>query len=143
MNIPTIILSNSPEIIIMVGYPGSGKTTIANHIINNNNNYVHIQSNNFKSNIKKMIKYSLQYINNNQSIIFDGTNNTIQKRHLYIELSHKYNYNIRCIHLTNSLSTSFKFNKLRKNEIPKVAYFIYKKYYEEPNIIEGFKLQKI
>ena len=38
--IPEISLSDDFEIIIMMGYPGSGKSTIAKHISDTNDNYI-------------------------------------------------------------------------------------------------------
>ena len=49
--------SITPEIIIMMGYPGSGKTTIAQEICNDPN-YIHIKGDDYKSNTSKMIKAS-------------------------------------------------------------------------------------
>lgn len=140
-NIPTInVCSNS--IIILVGYPGSGKTTLAESICNTGD-YIHINSDEFKSNTNKMIQYASKHMNNNQSIIFDATNSSIKKRNMYINLSNKHNFKTVCIHLTTQLSTCFKYNKLREKSIPKIAYSVYNKYFEEPTESEGFKLYTI
>jgi bifunctional polynucleotide phosphatase/kinase len=138
-----ISLFNDPEIIIMVGYPGSGKTTIAN-IICQNKKYILIESDVYKTS-KNMIKNSIIHIKNNKSIIFDATNNTIKKRKEYILLADKYNYHIQCIHVTTSIDLSYKRNKQRDDEkqILRIAYSVYTKYYEEPNENEGFKLNLI
>ena len=48
-----------------------------------------------------------------------------------------------CIHLTTKLSTCYKYNKLRDNPVPKIAYSIYNKYFEEPTESEGFTLYKL
>ena len=44
--------------------------------------------------------------------------------------------------MNTSLDVSYKRNKLRsdKKQVPKIAYSVYKKYYEEPNESEGFIL---
>ena len=139
--IPEIELSKEPEIIIMVGYPGSGKTTIVENICNKNKNYIAIHGDEYKT-AQKMIKASIEYILEKKSIIYDATNSSIKKRNLYIEFGKKHNYLIKCIHVSVSLDVSYDRSKLREDEkhIPRIAYSVYKKYYEEPTIEEGFTL---
>ena len=140
IEIPSIPLSISPEIIILVGYPGSGKSSIANNICNNKN-YVHIEGDIYKTS-SKMIKTSLPFIMESKSIIFDATHSSVKKRKEYVDLAKKYNYNIKCIHVATSLDISYKRNKLRsdKKQVPKIAYSVYDKYYEKPSENEGFTL---
>lgn len=138
--LPKIPLSDSPEMIIMVGYPGSGKSTIAENICKTAN-YVHIQGDIYKTS-SKMRKASLEYITQSKSIVFDATHSSIKKRKEFIDFSKKYNYQVKCIHVSTSLEISYKRNKTRCDEkhVPKIAYSVYKKHYEEPNEEEGFKL---
>ena len=138
--IPNIPLSPTPEIIIMVGYPGSGKSTISKNICKNEN-YILIQGDVYKTS-SKMIKASLQHIAKSKSIIFDATHSSVKKRKEYVDLALKHNYKAKCIHVSLSLDESYKRNKARcdKEQVPKIAYSIYKKYYEEPNENEGFSL---
>jgi bifunctional polynucleotide phosphatase/kinase len=138
--IPTIPLSDEKQIIIMMGYPGSGKTTIAKNICKNES-FVYLEGDLYKTSTK-MIKASLEHITQNKSIIFDATNSSSKKRQEYIELGKKYNYKIVCIHLSTPLEVAYKRNKLRNYEkyVPKIAYSVYKKNYEEPNETEGFRL---
>jgi len=142
--IPKINLSDSPEIIIMMGYPGSGKTTVAIEICNGDK-YIHLKGDDFKSNTPKMIKASLDSIKEKKSVVFDATNSSVKKRKLYIDFAEKHDYSVRCIHLTTPLDISYKRNKGRedKKQVPKIAYSVYKKHYEEPKEEEGFTLQTI
>lgn len=139
-NLPIIQLSCKPEIIIMMGYPGSGKTSISNDICKNDN-YNHIPSDIYKTS-SKMRKAALEYILQNKSIVFDATHSSVKKRKELIDFSNKYNYDVRCIHVTTSLDISYKRNKGRDEteQVPKIAYSVYKKYYEAPNETEGFTL---
>jgi len=138
--IPSIPLKDDKEIIIMTGFPGSGKSTIAKEICKNDN-YIHIESDIYKT-FGKMKKKALEHIPENKSFVFDATNSSIKKRKEYILLGDKYNYKIRCIHVIASKDVSYKRNILRGEEkhVPKIAYSVYSKHYEEPNEIEGFEL---
>ena len=140
IDIPTIPLTDEAQIIIMMGYPGSGKSTIAKNICKNDN-FIYIEGDLYKSSIK-MIKASLQHITQKKSIIFDATNSSSKKRKEYIDFGKKYNYKIVCIHVSTSLEISYKQNKLRNYEkyVPKIAYSVYSKNYEEPKENEGFTL---
>jgi len=140
-DIPSIPLSNNPEIIIMMGYPGSGKSTVVENICKNDNRYICIAGDIYKTS-SKMRKASLEYISQLKSIVFDATHSSVKKRKEFIEFGQKYNYEIKCVHVNTSLDISYKRNKSRCDEkqVPKIAYSVYKKYYEEPREEEGFKL---
>ena len=140
ITIPNIELSDDFEIIIMVGYPGSGKTTIAENICKQNDKYIIISGDVF-NNVSKMIKYAKQFINE-KSIIFDATNSSMKKRNVYIEFAKQNNYSVKCIHVSTSMDISYKRNKCRedKKQVPRIAYNVYKKYFEVPDESEGFTL---
>lgn len=138
--LPKIPLLNEPEIIIMVGYPGSGKSTIAKEICKHQN-YNHIAGDIYKT-IPKMKKASIEFLSQKKSIVFDATHSSIKKRKEFIDLSIKYNYKVRCIHVSTTIDISYKRNKSRndKEQAPRIAYSVYKKHYEEPKEQEGFTL---
>ena len=140
INIPSIPLSDEQQIIIMMGYPGSGKSTIAKNICKNNS-FICIEGDIYKTSTK-MIKASLEHISQNKSVVFDATNSSLKKRKEYVELGKKYNYKVVCIHVSTSLEIAYKQNKLRNYEkyVPKIAYSVYSKNYDSPNENEGFTL---
>ena len=140
-DISSIKLQDTPEIIIMVGFPGSGKTTIANEVCNNKH-YVHIKGDDYKSNTPKMLKAAFDHIKSKKSIVFDATNSSIKKRKFYVDFAIKHKYSVQCIHVSTPMDISYKRNLLRqdKNKIPKVAFSVYRKHYEGPTEEEGFIL---
>ena len=140
VEIPTIPLTDEKQIIIMMGYSGSGKSTIAKNICQNES-FIYIEGDLYKSSAK-MIKASLEHIAQKKSIVFDATHSSSKKRQEYVELGKKYDYKVVCIHVSTSLEIAYKRNKLRNYEkyVPKIAYSVYSKHYEQPNELEGFIL---
>ena len=131
---PIEINKNEKEIIIMVGYPASGKTTIYNNMFKNKN-YIHIDGDTLKT-PAKMLKEADKYIETN-SIVFDATNGTKEKRSQFINYAKKHNLPVRCVWNTTSIDKAIEQNKERaKNggpNIPKIAFYVYRKKFEEPS----------
>ena len=134
---------NGNEIVIMVGYPASGKSTIA-HEIFEKWGYEIISGDVYKT-TPKMLKAALPFVLEKKSIVFDATNSSKKKRSEYITFAKKHNYSVRCIHVQTSMDISYKRNKMRAEEdqIPKIAYSVYTKHFEQPSEDEGFTLIKI
>lgn len=140
VEIPALKLSDSKQVVIMVGYPGSGKSTVAKSICQNEQ-FVLIQGDVHKTS-PKMIKAALPCVKEGKSIVFDATNSSSKKRNEYIEFAKKHNLKVVCIHMTTSLEVSYKRNKERdpEQQVPKIAYSVYTKHFENPNVEEGFEL---
>ena len=139
-----------PEVIIVVGYPGSGKSYIARHIEQSTKivkrydveyKYIHLEKDEFKTS-KKLIKKAEEFVSpKKHSIIFDGTNPSKKNRKEYIDFALKHGYNkVRCLHLDISLDEAFKRNKCRPadKQVPRVAYYVFRKNFEKPDVEEGF-----
>lgn len=127
--------SKNTEIIIMVGYPGSGKSTIANSF--DKNKYKVISGDEFLTS-KKMIIEAKKHLDKGFSVIFDATNPTIEKRKEYINLANTYSLPVRCIVLKTDITESMFRNNKREKVIPKITYYVFRKKYQEPTISEGF-----
>jgi len=140
VEIPSLKLSDSKQVVIMVGYPGSGKSGVAKNICLNTN-FVLIQGD-FHKTSAKMIKAALPSVQEGKSIVFDATNSSSKKRNDYIEFAKKHNMKVVCVHVSTSLELSYKRNKEREPEqqVPKIAYSVYTKHFEAPSTEEGFEL---
>lgn len=131
----------SQEIIIMCGYPGSGKSTIADKVFGTNTSYVILSGDLLKTS-SKMTKAAKSPIADGKSVIFDATNMTRAKRAEYINCAQNYNILVRCIYVATSMEESmFRNNKRPKeNIVPKIAYYVMRKKFEPPSENEGFTL---
>ena len=138
--IPEPNLSGSKQVIIMVGYPGSGKSSVAKKICEDER-FVLVQGDVYKTSAK-MIKAAGAYVSEGKSIVFDATNSSYKKRYEYIGFARKHDYKVVCVHVSTSLDVSYKRNKMRdpENQVPKIAYSMYTKHFENPSVDEGFEL---
>ena len=138
--VPVLNLPDSKQVVIMVGYPGSGKSTIAKNICANTS-FALIQGDVHKTS-PKMLKAALEQVKEGKSVVFDATNSSSKKRSEYIEFAKKHNLKVVCVHMSTSLELSYKRNKERdpEQQVPKIAYSVYTKHFVNPSVEEGFEL---
>lgn len=126
------------EVVIMVGYPASGKTTISNSLIQHG--YVRIDGDMLKT-ASKMKKEAAKYIQKS-SVIFDATNGTVKKRAEYIAFAKTHGVPVRAIVMQTSIEDAMMRNKERAHKggtnIPAVAFYTFRKHFETPTMGEGF-----
>ena len=119
----------------MVGYPGSGKSSLAKMIVKKykkEKKYT-ILSGDILKTVAKFKKPIQEALENNKVPIIDATNGKKDKREKYIKYADKYlNKNdVAIIHINLGLKESYKNNKLREKQVPKIAYYTYRKYFED------------
>lgn len=133
------------DIIIMVGYPGSGKSYyVKNYIMSKYDNYEYINQDTLRTHTR-CTKQCEVFMKDNKNVIIDNTNPSVEIRGTFINLAKKYNYkSIRCIYFQTSQEISMHNNYYRyildetKGIVPHIAYNIYKKKFVEPVLTEGF-----
>lgn len=129
----------SKEMILLVGYQGSGKSYLSN-ILKTKYDYVIVNNDTLK--LKSVInKVIYEAINNDKSIVIDNTNPSKEVRKYYIHIAQKNNYKVRCIKLKTSYMLSKHNNAYRMIKggrlVPDVGYNMFKKNYSEPKKEEG------
>tara|TARA_A100001015_G_scaffold176204_1_gene195965 strand:+ start:557 stop:1201 length:645 start_codon:yes stop_codon:yes gene_type:complete len=132
------IPNSNQELIIMVGYPGSGKSTWIKHNLANNSNYQILEGDQLKTEAK-IKKELIKCLDLEQSVVIDATNPSLEKRKVFIEIAQARHVPIRIIELTTSMGTSFNRNNQRENIVPKVVFYLYRKKYQKPFLSEGVK----
>jgi len=132
--------TKTKTMIIMVGYPASGKSYISTLL--EKYNFIRINQDTLKTK-KKCIDFVKNCLINNMNCVIDNTNPTKEKRKEYIDLAQKYDYNIYCINMTTSFELSqhnniYRSLTLNTDPIPSIVYNKFKKDFENPSVNEGF-----
>lgn len=124
------------EILVMIGFPGSGKTTIASNF---GDDYYRVDGDSLKTG-KAMTKDAEKH--SDKSIIFDCTSGTKKKRAEFIAFAKTKGVPIRALWLQTSMEVSMRRNEERGksggSKVPNVVFYVYRKQFEEPEMEEGF-----
>lgn len=129
--------------IIMVGFPGSGKSYIASQIksyFTNNDSSLTIISQDKIGSKSKMNKLINGKIKNKENIIIDNTNLDCNVRKTYITLAKKNKYMVTIIHVNTDIrickhNNYYRYLKHYNNNaklVPEIAYRIMNKKYVDP-----------
>lgn len=110
--------ADGKHVILLMGMPGSGKTTFYNKYLKN---YIHINQDTLKT-AAKVKKATATAMENNELICIDNTNGSAEKRKEIEDLAGMHGYTIHYWYLVRSGHTS---NKLRDKPVPDIAYHMY------------------
>lgn len=134
-------LSGHQEFIVMVGQPGSGKTTFAQKLKDKNPERITIISGDeFKSNSGRMLKAAEEALKRGQTVIIDATNPTRAGRSAYLQLAESYNLKPRIFWATRPGKA---WNALRAKPVPTIALNMYGSKFERPTVQEGASVERI
>jgi len=133
--------SSLPEMVILVGLPGSGKSTYTKQ---NFPNHERVNQDTLLTK-ERCYAAALQALQEGKSIVVDNTNPTMQARKPFIDIAKKLNAPVRAITLVVDQQVAFERNVKRFTEgkapmVPKMVYHIFKKSFQPPSLAEGFCL---
>ena len=132
------------EMIIMVGSPGSGKSSYCENVLVKLHKYVRVNRDDLKTE-KKCIDVAETAIQRKQSVVIDNTNPKASNRAVYIKLAKKHHIQVRCFVMNVPKELAFHLNNLRfinnerthysqgVNAIPIHSFY---KYYEHPSAVD-------
>ena len=138
---PTNGSSSDQEMIINIGYPGSGKTTFTKKHLSD---YQHVNMDTLRTQAKCISRVK-QAMKDGQSVVVDNTNPDLATRKKYLDLAKKHGVPVRAFHFTADMELAQHNAWFRCQEtegqikqIPKVVYYTYRKKFVEPSLGEGF-----
>jgi len=133
------------EIIVMVGFPACGKSTISRkHFVLHG--YEHVNQDTLGT-WQKCVAACKLAISQGKSVVIDNTNPNRKTRQRYIEVAKSEKIPARCFWMTTSHENSLHNNKFRDltntnkdyKHVGRIAFNIYKSSFEEPQLDEGFE----
>ncbi|XP_018496214.1 uncharacterized protein F21D5.5 [Galendromus occidentalis] len=132
------------EMLVLVGYPASGKSTLA-QIISEKKGYIQINQDTLGS-LDRCVRKAGEALSNKKSVIIDNTNFLEEQRRRYIEIARRAGANVRCLWLDCSVDQARHNNKFRlltspdakHKDVTDVVLYTLRKKFEEPKLGEGF-----
>ncbi|CAO1359038.1 unnamed protein product [Diamesa serratosioi] len=134
--------SKDLELIIMVGFPGSGKSYFSKEFLKKEG-YEIINNDTLKS-VQKCISVLETSLKDKKSCVIDNTNPDATSRKRFIDIAKKLDVSVRCFVMNSSYHHSKHNNMFREltdpthSKIPDVIINTYKSKYQEPDKKEGF-----
>ena len=133
--------SSKPNLILVSGLPGSGKSRLANKI-SKKYDFLYLSKDKDKSKLKSKFNKVLE---EKKSVIIEGLLYTQEQRHEYLDLAKKFKFKCYLIELETGMNLSYHLNHYRNLKtgdklVPKVVYHTFNKYYEKPDKKEFKKI---
>jgi len=143
------LVSDTQEMIIMVGMPASGKSSFVKKYLVPKG-YTRINRDTLKTQAKCMA-VAQESLSSGKSVVIDNTNPNPESRAQYVDIARKFKIPCRCFLMTSPRKLADHLNIFRENltegatpRIPDIAFNVYKKKYKEPTKTEGFtEIKKI
>lgn len=122
------------EVVIMIGFPGSGKSTIATGLFGADERYAVLHGDHYKT-PKKLAQAASAALAAGKSPVVDATNPSREKRAVYIALAREAGVPARCVHVATSREDAYSRNvaRVEAKVVPRIAYAVYNKHFVAPD----------
>ncbi|PAA77608.1 hypothetical protein BOX15_Mlig031635g2, partial [Macrostomum lignano] len=139
-----LLSSNQPELLLTVGAPACGKSSLAERVFVGEQGYSRANRDLLKT-PAACLRLAEEAIKSGKSVIVDNTNPSRQDRAQYLELAKRLKVPARCLVMTTDKALAEHLNMFRQSQtaskvrrVPLVAYRMYYSKYSEPTVAEGF-----
>jgi bifunctional polynucleotide phosphatase/kinase len=123
------------EVIVMVGFPASGKTTVARTL--EERGYYRVDGDALAT-ATAMIRDAARHPD--QSIVFDSTAGTVARRKMFVDWARNEGLPVRFVWVQTGMEEAIRWNAARAAPVPAVAFYTYRKRFEAPTEAEGAAL---
>jgi bifunctional polynucleotide phosphatase/kinase len=125
------------EVVIMVGYPASGKSTLARGLVERGG-YHRVDGDAFAT-PAAMVRDARKHPS--EAIVFDSTGGTVARRGAFIEWARAEGRPVRIVWVTTDIDTAMDWNAARASSggtgVPAIAFYTCRKRFEPPIEAEG------
>ncbi|KAK6749589.1 hypothetical protein RB195_001914 [Necator americanus] len=138
----TPLPSFGKEVVVIVGFPGSGKSTFA-RMLEKEHGYMVVNRDTLGT-WQKCCERARVYLRDGKSVVVDNTNPDKESRSRYTALAREMKASCRCFELTcdiHQAGHNVKFRLLTQgtsNEVGTMVLRMYSNKYEKPELSEGF-----
>jgi bifunctional polynucleotide phosphatase/kinase len=119
-------LPKGQKLILMVGAPGAGKSTLAEQLVSREKNSIVLASDVVKTRLPTLTKKALR---EGRTVIVDATNGPKKKRDIYYAMAEE---NEVPVYVFWVVRDGLHANRMREHPVPEVAINTYFKYLEDP-----------
>ena len=140
----TQLIASQQEMVVMVGYPGSGKSFFTEKELEQRGGYTRVNRDTLKTK-EKCLKVAEEALAAGHSVVIDNTNPDVEARAPYLALAKRYKVPVRAFVMQTTFDEAMHNNMFREvisngeNEhVPSVVYYTFRKKYIEPTVGEGY-----
>ena len=139
----SIRVSSTQELVILVGYPGSGKSSLARAVFASQG-YTRVNLDTLKTQ-EKCLKTTSEALHEGKSVVIDNTNPDVDSRKRYVDAAKRKDVPVRCVWVSTPREVAEHLNVMRTIAgtcdhpvVPDHAFKTFSERFVEPKVEEGF-----